>query len=67
MEPYKWHFLEDQQYGSHFLPDITYERVYLTQYSVMNVKLAVQVSSTTVSKVLSNYGPADPDGATEFC
>ena len=67
MEPYKWHFLEDQQYGSHLLPDITYECVYLTQYSVMNVKLAVQVSSTTVSKVLSNYGPADSDGATEFC
>ena len=33
----------------------------------MNVRLAAQVLSTTVSKVLSNYGPADAAGTAEFC
>ena len=57
MEPYKWHFLEDQECGLQLLPKIT--NVYLTQYSVMNVRLAAKVLNTTVSKVLPNYGPAD--------
>ena len=46
---------------------LLYEHVYLTPYSVMNVRLAAQVLSTTVSKVLSNYGPADAAGTAEFC
>ena len=33
----------------------------------MNVRLAAQVLSTTVSKVLSNYGPADAAETAEFC
>ena len=33
----------------------------------MNVRLAAQVLSTTVSKVLANYGPADAAGTAEFC
>ena len=33
----------------------------------MNVRLAAQVLSTTVSKVLSNYGPADAAVTAEFC
>ena len=33
----------------------------------MNVRLAAQVLRTTVSKVFSNYGPADAAGAAEFC
>ena len=60
-------FLEDQECGLQLLPKITYEHVYLTQYTVMNVRLAAQVLSTTVSKVLSNYGPADAAGTAEFC
>ena len=34
-------------------------------FSVINVMLAAQVLSTTVSKVLSNYGPADSAGTAE--
>ena len=49
------------------LPKITYEHNYLTPFSVMNVRLAAQVLSTTVSKVLANYGPADAAGTAEFC
>ena len=60
-------FLEDQECGLQLLPKITYEHVCLTPYSVMNVRLAAQVLSTTVRKVLSNYGPADPAGTAEFC
>ena len=33
----------------------------------MNVILAAKVLSTTVSKVLSNYEPADAAGTAEFC
>ena len=60
-------FLEDQECGLQLLPKITYEHVYLTPYSVMNVRLAAQVLSATVSRVLSNYGPADAAGTAEFC
>ena len=60
-------FLEDQECGLQLLPKITYEHVYLTPYSVMNVRLAAQVLSTNVSKVLSNYGPSDAAGTAEFC
>ena len=45
---------------------MTCENVYLTQYSVMNVWLAAQVLSTTVSKVLSNYGRANAAGTAEL-
>ena len=60
-------FLEDQECGLQLLPKITYERVYLTPHSVINVTLAAQVLSTTANKVLSNYGPADAAGTAEFC
>ena len=48
-------FLEDKECGLQLLPKITYQHVYLTPYSVMNVRLAAQVLSATVSKVSSNY------------
>ena len=57
--------LEGQVCGLQPLPKIIYEHAYLTPYSVMNVRLAAQVLSTTVSKVLSNYGPADAAGTAE--
>ena len=59
--------LEGQVSGLQPLRKIIYEHAYLTPYSVMNVRLAAQVLSTTVSKVLSNYGPADAAGTAEFC
>ena len=43
------------------LPKITYDHIKLISYSIMNVKLAAQVLSSTVSNVLSNY--ASPDAA----
>ena len=49
------------------MPKVTNKHVCLTPHSVMNVRLAAQVLSTTVSKVLFNYGPADAAGTAEFC
>ena len=46
--------LEDQECRLQLLPNITNEHVYLTPYSVMNVRLAGKMLSTTISKVLSN-------------
>ena len=49
------------------MPKLTHEHVKLTPYPVMNVKLAVQVLSSSVRKVLENFGPADATGTAEFC
>ena len=60
-------FYEDRECGLQLLPKLTYEHVKLTPYSVMNVKLAAQVLSSSVSKVLEHFGPADATGTAEFC
>ena len=44
-------------------PKLNMNIVYLIPYSVINVRLAAQTLSTTVSKLVSNYGSAD---ATKF-
>ena len=43
-------FYEDRECGLHILPKLSYEHIKLTPYSIMNVKLAAQVLSSTVSK-----------------
>ena len=48
-------FYEDRECGLLLLPEITYEHIKLTSYSIMNVKLAAQVLRSTVINVLSNY------------
>ena len=40
-------------------PKLNMNIVYLIQYSVINVRLAAQTLSATVSKLVSNYGSAD--------
>ena len=42
-------FYEDRECGLHIMPKLTYEHINLTPFSVMNVKLAAQVLSSTVS------------------
>lgn len=59
--------MEDRECGLHLLPKLTYDHVKLSSYSVMNVKLAAQVLSSTVSKVLQNFGPAESAGTVTFC
>ena len=36
-------------------------------HSIMNVKLAAQVLSSTVSKILTSYGPLEAAGTAKFC
>ena len=59
--------MEDQECGLQLLPKTTHEHVYLTPNSVMNVRLAAQVLSTIVRKVLSNYGSVDAAGTPKVC
>ena len=60
-------FYDDQNHGLHLLPKLTYDHINLTSYSIMNVRLAVQVLSTTVSNVLKEFGPAEAAGTAKFC
>ena len=54
-------FYEDHECGLHLFPKITCEHIKLTSNSILKVKLAAQILSSTVSNVLSNY--ASPDAA----
>ena len=60
-------FYEDRSTGLHILPKLTYDHIKLTPYSIMNVKLAAQVLSSTVSRILSQYGPPEASGTARFC
>ena len=60
-------FYEDQECGLHILPKLCIEHIKLTPYSTMNVKLAAQVLSSTVSKVLLKYEPPEAAGTAKFC
>lgn len=60
-------FYEDQQCGLRLLPKRTYNHIKLTPYSVMNVRLAAQVLSATVSDVLRSFGPPEAAGTAKFC
>ena len=59
-------FYEDQECGLHILPKLSYEHIKLTPYSIMNVKLAAQVLSSTVSKTLTSCGPPETAGTAKF-
>ena len=60
-------FYEDRECGLHLLPKLTYEHIKLSSFSVMNVKLAAQVLSSSVSNVLNNFGPPEAAGTAKFC
>ena len=60
-------FYEDRECGLHLLPKITYEHIKLTPYFVMNVKLAAQILSSTVSNVLLNYAPPEAAETAQLC
>ena len=46
---------------------ITLDYLNLTPYSKMNLRLAAQVLSTTVSNVLKEFGPRNAKGTSTFC
>ena len=60
-------FYEDQECGLHIFPKLCIKHIKLTSYSIMNVKIAAQVLSSTVSKVLLKHGPLEAAGTAKFC
>jgi len=60
-------FYANLEHGLHLLPKLTYDHIKLTPYSVMNVRLAAQVLSTSVSKVLDQYGLQGSTETARFC
>ena len=60
-------FYEYRECGLHIMPKLSNEHIKLTPYSKMNVRLAAQVLSSTVSKVLLAYGPPEAAEAARFC
>ena len=60
-------FYQDRECCLHILPKLTFEHIKLTPYSIMNVKLAAQVSSSTVSKVLLHHGLLESEDTAKFC
>ena len=67
MEPHYFTLLEDLESGLHLMPKITLDHLNLTPYSKMNVCLAAQELSTTVSNVLKEFGPRNATGTATFC
>ena len=49
------------------LPNISFDHIKLTPYSVMRVNLAAQVLSSTMSKVLTHYGGDALSATAEYC
>eukprot|EP00112_Aurelia_sp_Birch-Aquarium-sp1_P006927 Seg1756.13 transcript_id=Seg1756.13/GoldUCD/mRNA.D3Y31 product=Catalase protein_id=Seg1756.13/GoldUCD/D3Y31 len=58
---------EDLDCGLRLLPKLTNEHIKLTPFSRMNVKLAVQVLSSSVAEILKSFGPQDAKGTAQFC
>ena len=59
--------LDDLELGLQLCPKITAEHIKLTPFSVMNVRLAAQVLSTSVSVALKEYGQPETAGTAKYC
>ena len=60
-------YYEDLDCGLQLLPKLTNDHINLTSYSKMNVKLATQVLSYSVSNVIKNFAPPGAAGTATFC
>ena len=60
-------FKEDLECGLRLVPTITSEHINLTPFYVMNVKLAAQVLSTSVSVALQTFAPPETLETAKFC
>ena len=52
-------FYEDKNCRLPILPKLSNEHIKLMSYSKINIKLAAQILSLSVSKILTSYGPKD--------
>ena len=50
-------YIEDKQSWLHLLLKVTYEHIYVTSFSKMNVRMAAQVLNATVGSVLRKFCP----------
>lgn len=60
-------FRLDLDNGFHLAPKLTADHVLLTSYSVMRVRLAVQVLSNTVSTALQHLMPEEASETVPLC
>ena len=60
-------FYEDRENALHLLPKLTQDHVSLTPFSIMNVRLAAQVLSSSVGSILKEFGPPESAGTAQFC
>ena len=58
---------DESNCGLKLIPKLHEEHVRLNPYSKMNVRLAVQVLSQSVSNILYGYYPTDTHGTAELC
>ena len=60
-------YYEHSECGLQYFPKLTNDHFCLTQFSVMKVKLAVQVLSCTVANILLKFGPPEASETAKFC
>ena len=53
--------------GLKLIPKLTFEHVNLNPYSVMNVRLATQVLSSSVANILFDYYPRQTHATAKLC
>ena len=59
--------MEDLECGLQLCPKITTEHIQLTPFSLMNVRLAAQVLSSSVSIALESFGTQEAAGTALYC
>ena len=67
LESHFRYFYEDRECGLHIWSKLTNEHIKLTPYSKVNVRLAPQVLSSTLSKVVLAYDPLQTAETAHFC
>ena len=60
-------FYEDLNCGLHTCPNFSLEYIKLNPFSKMNVRLAAQLLSSSVSTALKTFGPAEASSTAEYC
>ena len=58
---------DELNFGLKIVPKLSHEHVNLTPYSIMNVRLAAQVLSSTVSNILKEYYNNVTEGTSQLC
>ena len=58
---------EDTECDLNYFPNLTNDHISLNAYSIMNVKLAAQILSTTVGNTILDFGPDEAKETGNFC